>query len=240
MPNADKSKGGRWVYVRKNKNKPNEPGHWKDKKKLEVVTTYLGCGNVEATAKLCNVPSVTIHNWKRQDWWKELIDNVQSEENMETSSKLSKIVAKSIDRINDILDKGEYKLDTKTGKIIRIPPSLRDVHRVTTDLIDKQAILKKTQIAIENKEVSREDRLLKLAETFAQFALGKTPKEEVVISNEIIEGEYENIEPEIRDALHDERATKLQEGTELGAQEQTEQSQGSCQTESGEESGSQG
>ena len=70
---AVKPKTG-WIYVRKNKNKPGDPGRWNQNKRLEAVTTYLSTGNLALTGRLCNIPDDTIRKWKASEWWQELTD----------------------------------------------------------------------------------------------------------------------------------------------------------------------
>jgi hypothetical protein len=190
---------GHYVYVRTKKTKPGEPGHWSDKKKIEAVTTFLATGNLVLTGKMLNVPEETLRKWKASDWWAELTDKVQEEDNLQLSAKLNKTLEKSIEAVNDRIENGEYMYDPRTGKLRRVPARLRDLHKVSTDLIDKRMLLKKARpverVSVENVE----GRLLKLAETFATLALGKTPQEKVV--NEVIEGEYEHLPPEYKEAM---------------------------------------
>ena len=181
---------GHYVYVRNKKTKPGQPGHWDQKKRTEAVTTYLATGNLSLTANIINVPRITLATWKRQDWWKDLITSIRSEGAMELSSKLDKIVTKSLEAVNDRIENGEYHYDQKRGKLTRVPVKLKDLHRVATDLIDKQQIIQDREDRPVATETSLEDRLLKVAETFARN-LGKEPPMKEV--KEIVEGEYEDL-----------------------------------------------
>ena len=176
-----------WIYVKRKKTLPGQLGHWDEKKKLEAVTTYLATGNLELTSKMINVPRKTLEVWKKNEWWNETVAQIQSEGALQLSSKLEKLVTKSLESINDIIANGDYVYDTKRGKVIRVPPKLRDLHKVSTDLIDKQMILTKKANVHTVSEEGVEGRLLKLAEQFAKF-VNKKEVEKVV--NEIVEGEF--------------------------------------------------
>jgi len=200
----------------------NPRGFWPEKKKIEVVTTYLALGKVPLVEGITGVPRATIRIWKIQPWWKELENDIRREETQELDAKLSKIVNKSLDVVADRLENGDFILNSKTGKISRVPTRIRDAVQTATSLLDKRQLIRKNPEEKTQHQQQFEDRLLKLAEQFATFALGKKPNEEKVIEGEII------------DAIHDERAAGLQEGTFLGAQEETEPGQGSGSEESSE------
>lgn len=188
-----------WVYVRKNKTKPHQPGIWKQEKHLEAVTTYMATGNLSLTGRLINVPLDTLNKWKASEWWKELTDKYYEEDSITLDAKLKKTLEKSLATVSDRLDNGDYQYDPKTGKLIRVPVKLRDAHKVTTDLIDKQRVLRKQPVLQDKSNESTEGRLLKLAEAFAKFATGKQQEEKVV--NEIVEGEFERLPPEYQESL---------------------------------------
>ena len=168
--------------------------------------------------------------WKASDWWRDAVTKVQEEDNVQLDAKLSKVLEKSLDAVNDRIENGDYIYNMKTGKLNRVPAKLKDVHRVTSDLIDRRHLLRK-QPQIQESIQNTEQRLLKLAEAFAQF-VGK-PKEEKVV-NEVYEGDFATLPPEYTeaiqrsaeektDAIHDQRQEGLQEGGRMGSDSQDSQ-----------------
>lgn len=188
--------------------------NYTEKKKIEVVTTYLALGKAPMVEAVTGVPRGTIRIWKMQPWWKELESEIRNEETLELDAKLSKIVNKSLDLVADRLDNGDFMYDPKSGKVKRIPVKMRDAERVSSNLIDKRQLIRKNPVEKAMQQQQFEDRLLKLAEQFAEFALGKKAEPRV-------------IEGEVINAVHDQREEGLQEGTFLGAQEETESGEGS-------------
>ena len=81
-------------------------------------------------------------------------------------------------------------LNSKTGEVLRIPVKLRDISRVTVEMLTQRDNIRKAPMERE-KEEHQADRLLKLAEQFAEFAKAvgntKSPKREIEIEGEIIE-----------------------------------------------------
>lgn len=168
--------------------------HWDDKKKIEVVTTYLAVGKYPLVEAITGVPRATIQTWKRQPWWTDLSHEIQNESDQELDSKLKGIVDKSLDVVLDRIENGDFVLNSKTGEVTRIPIKIRDAHKVSVELIDKRDLIRnRERVKIEVHAV--DDYLKKLATQFAEFVKHKLPK--------TIEGDY---------AVHDERKEGLQEG----------------------------
>jgi hypothetical protein len=121
-----------------------------------------------------------------------MVQEIQSDEDTELSTRLQKIVNKSLDAVVDRLENGEYVYNNRTGNITRVPANLKDVHRVAVDLHDKRTLLRNRQVA-KRDEGSEGDRLLKLAEQFASFAnaVAKSKKDpdhdEKIIDGEVIQ-----------------------------------------------------
>lgn len=181
-----KNVGGTWppkkmegfVYIRKKKTKPNEGGWWDDKKKLEAVTTYQTVGTLELTSSIINVPVHTLRSWKRTDWWADYTNELQTDNNIQLDLKLEKVMNKSLEAVLDRIENGDVTYDPKTGRQFRIPPKLRDVQKVTTDLIEKRQLLRKVNTKQSTERQPQQvtaDHLVQLAQAFAQFANGNKP-----------------------------------------------------------------
>ena len=146
---------------------------YSDAKKIEVVTTYIALGKAPMVEAVTGVPRDLIRQWKMQPWWKELELEIRSEETAELDTKLAKIVDRTLDCIIDRVDNGDFILDSRSGTIKRVPVKLKDVHRVSTDLIDKRILLRKQEYVAQDK-TTIDDVIKKLATQFAEFALRKT------------------------------------------------------------------
>lgn len=207
------------VYVKNKKTKPHQPGWWDDKKKIEVVTTFLTTGDGKLTATICNIPYETLRTWKKTDWWKRYVEELRYEENAQLDTKLQKVMDKALDQVMDRLENGEFMYDPRTGQVKRVPAKLRDTGKILNDVIDKRQLLQKAEKKEQQKEQQTitADHLVALAKAFADMAKGKDNKKEY----SVVEGDYEEItdnglqnkeikdtsEEEITNAIHEERQT---------------------------------
>jgi len=221
---------GKVVYV-KAKRSPSGPQkgiHWDDKKKMEAVTTYLSVGTLEMTSALTSVPVETLRTWKRSDWWKNHILELQEEENTAIGKRLSKILDKTLKEVEDRIEHGEFMYDPRTGKTLRIPAKLRDVHKVSTDLIDKKEQLVKLQRPTEEKQQVTTEHLVELAKAFAEMATGKKQGDKPPTVHEgnfkEVYEELNYIVPEEFNAIPEERETGLQSGATVGKEKETHES----------------
>jgi hypothetical protein len=101
---------------------------------------------------------------------------------------------KALDAVVDRIENGEYIFDPRTGTTTRVPPKLRDVQKVASDMIDKKALLEKiTKGKEDTKQAITADHLVMLAREFAKFANGGREPAEAQDLKSVIEGEHEEI-----------------------------------------------
>lgn len=147
--------------------------HYSDSQKLEAVTTYLALGNLVLTASVLKIPEFTLRNWKQKDWWKEIEGELAVQDDIQLSSRLKRIIETTLSATEDRIKNGDWIYNNKEGSLMRKPVTLRDVHKVTMDLVDKREHLAGKQAPQVSME-ALDDRLLKLAEKFAEIAKTNT------------------------------------------------------------------
>jgi hypothetical protein len=185
---------GRLVYIRNNKTKAGQPGTWKEAKRIEVLTTFLATGSQAHTAAITGVPEETIRTWRKSEWWAERTKEFKSDNSLVLSNKLTKIMDRALDAVVDRIDNGEFVFDPKTGITTRVPPKLRDVQKVASDMIDKKTLLEKiTKDKEETKQTITADHLVMLAKEFAKFANGGKEPSEAMDLKTVIDGEHEEV-----------------------------------------------
>ena len=168
--------------------------HYRWEKKVEVVTAYLALGNVPAVQAATGVPFNTIHYWKKMDWWKELVAEIQESEDLELNAKLKGVVEKSLHVVQDRLENGDFQYDPKTGQMVRKPVSMKDAAKVQADAQAQRVILRDIhqRPTLSNESVA--ENLKKIALTFEQLA--KTQKKVVAVPSQLIEGKVSYVESE--------------------------------------------
>lgn len=153
---------------------------WSDKQKVEAVQHYLLVGNLALTARVMGIPEITIRQWKTTEWWKNVVEDLKLQENMQLSARLKNLVEASLVAVTDRLENGDFMYDQKTGQMIRKPVNIRDAHKVATDLMEKRTMLDKA-VAPAQEQTQDVDRLEQLAEKFASFVLKKTEQQPIVV-----------------------------------------------------------
>lgn len=233
---------GKYVYVKAPKRhdiKQEDRGWWSEKKKLEALTYFVANGSLAETSRHCQVPYPTLMKWKQSDWWKDKVHEIQTEDYDRLDAKLTKALDKALEQVMDRLQNGDHIYDPRTGKLRQVPVKLRDANIAFNGLMDKRQLIRKQPTKIVEQQTTAA-QLQNLADQFAAFVTGKKVQDNLKdVTLEFIEGEtveqdedgtYRVIDNTIGedDALHVEWETRLQEGTELGTQKETQQSEGSC------------
>lgn len=207
---------GKFVYIKNNKTKAHQLGHWKEAKRIEVVTLFLSIGSMTEVAKITGVPYPTIEGWRRQDWWKELVDKIQAEDDQKLDAKTTKLIDKALEQLMDRIENGEHIYDQKTGKVKRMPAKLRDLNTAFNTILDKRQLLRNKPTKIVEQQ-STAIQLQNLAESFAKFVKKKTeelPTQHFIEGETVVQqddGTY--IVKETDATLHDQWKAGLQEGT---------------------------
>ena len=172
---------GKWVYKRDWKKKPGDPGMWPQSKKTEAVLTWLTCGNLTQTAVLIGVGLPTVKAWRKSTWWTEAVNDFRDDDKTELDARYQKIIRKALDVVDDRLENGNFQMDQKTGKIVRVPVSISDSHKVMTDLVAQQQNLRKDKTVEAIAQETINDKLVKLASQFAEMAMGNKNNKETQI-----------------------------------------------------------
>jgi len=145
--------------------------HWSDSQKTEAVQTYMILGSLKLVSGTLKIPFDTLKVWKQSEWWKTLEGDLRTQEDLQLSARLAKIVNRSYDVIEDRLEKGDFVYDQKTGTMRRKPVNMRDAHKVAIDLIDKRDMLIERHVKGESVTTDKiEKTLADLAANFAKIA----------------------------------------------------------------------
>lgn len=161
MPTPKRRKAGELGYRR----------HYSDSQKIEAVTTFLMTGSVAMTASILKININTMKLWRKSEWWKEVENDLRTQEDLQLSKRLQSIVTKSLDVVEDRLESGDFVYDQKTGKMRRKPVNMRDAAKVMMDLQDKREVLVDRHLSEQSVSADKiENTLAKLAEEFAKIA----------------------------------------------------------------------
>jgi hypothetical protein len=144
---------------------------WSDSQKTEAVQMYMILGSLKLVSGALQIPFDTLKVWKASEWWKTLEGDLRVQEDLQLSARLTKIVNKSYDVVEDRLENGDFVYDQKSGKMRRKPVNMRDAHKVAVDLMDKKDMLIERHIQGDSVTTDKIEKTLQdLAANFAKIA----------------------------------------------------------------------
>lgn len=182
MPTPKRRKAGELGYRR----------HYSDSQKIEAVTTYLMLGSLPLVASMLKMSINTLKLWKKSEWWKEVEQDLRTQEDLQLSKRLQNVVTKSLDVIEDRMENGDFVYDQKSGKMRRKPVAMRDAHRVMMDMQQRREELVDRHINNESISTDKiEQTLNTLAAEFAKIANQVTSKPAVEVTD-VLFGEDSN------------------------------------------------
>lgn len=150
-----------------------ETFRYTEAEKQQFVEAYFEHGSLAAASRVTGVNYETAKYWNRQDWFVNDLARVKETHDRALETRLNALINKGVDKIEDILDKGEDRL-SKTGQVIKgVKPPLASVVMATGVLFDKREKMRGTTVTMTPENV-----LEKLAEKLR--ALGARPAPEVV------------------------------------------------------------
>lgn len=151
---------------------------WSDAQKTEAVQSYLLLGNLALTSRILGIPEITLRVWKASTWWGDVAHQIKTQDKIQLSSRLKKIVDAAITVTEDRLLNGDYQFDQKSGAVVRKPVNMKDAHKVAVDLMERRDLLEKSEKEVITEE-GVDDKLLKLANKFADMATKRIEQKEL-------------------------------------------------------------
>lgn len=158
--------------------------------KLEVVTTFMITGNYTKTAELCDVPLMTIRQWKDTEWWQEVLRECRQRKQDELDATLTGTIHSIVEKVTERVEKGDIHVD-KFGNEKVVPIKGRDLAIILNSFFDKRALLRGDPTA-NTKTVTGDDRLKELEKKFLNMANQLDAK--------TIEGEHTTVEDDEGDS----------------------------------------
>lgn len=184
---------GRAVANRQRKGR-SEALYFKEETRIKAACVYAITGSAAKTGEILGIKPGTIRQWKLQPWWQQVIDRIKSEKDDELDVKLTQIIDKSMEVINDRLENGDFIYDVRSGELVRKPMGGKETAVVTSIMVDKQTLIRgRKQIRKAESEVM--DRLKNLVSEFEKMGRSQRAKDitnEVEIIDVTDEEEYKN------------------------------------------------
>lgn len=160
-----------------------KPGWYSDEKRIEVATLFAVTGSKTRVEALTGVPRSTVARWLREDWFQSLLDAIRAENDQLLDAKMTEIVVKALDQIEDRVENGDYVV-MRDGGLVRKPVGAKDLSLVQAINLDKRQLLrgKPTSRTEQVTNQTVEKKLLDLAENFRKLA-NRAPEKELDITD---------------------------------------------------------
>lgn len=157
-------------HVSKQTNYKGPRERWDDKTKARAVVIYKSVGSLLQTSEVSGIPYKTVLYWSKQEWWKERILQIQSEDTLQLADAVTNIAKTGVKIAQERLENGDFVLN-KDGELIRKPVSAKDAALITSIAITKRKELNEEPQRIEQLSVN--ERLLKLVADFSKYSQAK-------------------------------------------------------------------
>lgn len=151
---------------KKQKNHQNYP----EATKLLALKTYMATGSYRTAGIVANVPSEVLNSWRNCVWWMEGKDAIEHEEDVVITNKMKTMVDLAMAATQDRLENGEWVMDNKNGELKRKPVAIKDSHKVGMDLLKTRREIRNAPSRNSANQEGTEDKLIRLAERFAEIA----------------------------------------------------------------------
>ena len=169
---------------------------------MEAVSRYMLLGNMRIVSEQVGIPYSVLYEWKKSDWWSEMVDQIKRQKKTKTNEHLTKIIETSLEAVQDRLDHGDFFMNVKTGKVERKPVSAKDANSIATNLLQRQIQLEELVERSQKTEDTVQDVLSKIALEFKRWN-----------KNKATDIEYVEIMEDSNRAIYDQRQEGLQEGS---------------------------
>lgn len=166
-----------------------QPGYYDDKKRTEVATLFAATGNMKSCAELTGVPYATVIKWRKEEWFKEILDEVRNENNDIIDQKFTELITGTLDKLGDRIENGDYQV-LRDGTLIRVPVKARDLTLVTAINIDKRQLLRGLPTTRSEQVKTELPSIEDLAKKFIELASKGKPRVQIedgtVIEAEVV------------------------------------------------------
>jgi hypothetical protein len=112
---------------------------WGLSTKMDAACAYAGTGDVNETARLCNVAPRTIRTWLGTDWFCELLKEVRLDKQDELDGKWTNIIHLATEKLKERLVEGDPVVDPKTKEVKYVPVKVKDLSWMIGLITDKRS-----------------------------------------------------------------------------------------------------
>lgn len=161
-------------------------GWWSEKKRIEALTVFAALGQYNRVEELTGVPANTVRQWLKEQWARDLLDEIRSENDHAIDAKFTEIVTTALKGLSERLENGDSKV-LRDGSLVKVPVGAKDLAIITAINVDKRQLLR-GKPTTRSEQITEGSRLQRLEQMFLKLA---KPVERKVV--EIHDVEFEEV-----------------------------------------------
>lgn len=163
--------------------------HWyPEEDKIEACTLWAVTRDIEKVHNITTIPRWAIRRWMKEPWWDNVVQQVRKEQNELLDAKLTQVIGKAVEVIQDRIEHGEVYVDRKTKEQYRVPVNVKSAS-IALEVTAKERHLIRGEATARSETVSDDTKLAKLKDQFEKLAKSKQ-----VNTQPPVEGEYVNVQ----------------------------------------------
>jgi hypothetical protein len=108
-----------------------------DGERIQCARDFFLTGNLSAIARERGIAYNDLLDMARQPWWTAEVQGLEREANAQLKVRLTKMLGKTLDELEDRLSHGDTKLD-QYGQARRVPVPARDLATISNVIFDKK------------------------------------------------------------------------------------------------------
>lgn len=151
-------------------------------KRMEVVSRYMLLGNVRVVSEQTGVANGIIYEWKKSDWWPEMVEQLRRQAKSKTNNSLTKVIENSLEIVQERLENGDFIFNNKTGEVMRKPVGIKEAGIIANNLIQRQVQIEQLMEKTNEGGESVKETLELLAKEFQKL----NKKKQEVVDVEIV------------------------------------------------------
>jgi len=115
--------------------------------RINAVTVYASVGSLDETARQTGIEKSTLSGWAHNtDWWDVGLALARSRHYSELDGRLTQIIDRSLDRLGERIETGDFKYDSRSGELVQVPISAKDSAWIAAVMIDKRHTLRNYRV----------------------------------------------------------------------------------------------
>lgn len=146
--------------------------------RYQVASLFVAFGNMAEVERQTGVPYQTLMNWKKSQWFIDLVEELKSQRYDQLDSRLASIVSKATEIVKERLEDGDVKV-LRDGTTVTVPVDAKTATTILQSTFNQMQVVNNRPTSI-SASMSVDDRLNQLQEKFKTFMKAKE-----------INGEYE-------------------------------------------------